>query len=79
MVSLGIGLTSDCNLDCAHCYRDQDKIVNLTLADIQQVCGSLNINSIGFGTGENGLNPEYFKILEYLQTKKIKLSHWRPG
>ena len=74
MVSLGIGLTSDCNLDCAHCYRDQDKIVNLTLADIQQVCGSLNINSIGFGTGENGLNPEYFKILEYLRTKKIKLS-----
>ena len=74
MVSLGIGLTSDCNLDCAHCYRDQDKIVNLTLADIQKVCGSININSIGFGTGENGLNPEYFEIVEYLRSRKIKLS-----
>ena len=36
MVSLGIGLTSNCNLSCAHCYRDQDRIYNLTLADIQK-------------------------------------------
>ncbi|MGD8671211.1 MAG: hypothetical protein PVF31_14045, partial [Desulfobacterales bacterium] len=59
MVSLGIGLTSDCNLNCAHCYRDQDHIENLTLNDIQTVCESIPISAIGFGTGENGLNPEY--------------------
>ena len=74
MVSLGIGLTSDCNLSCAHCYRDQNQIYNLTLKDIQTVCDSINIRSIGFGTGENGLNPEYFKIIEYLQARQIKLS-----
>jgi len=74
MVSLGIGLTSDCNLSCAHCYRDQDRVYNLTLTDIQKVCESLDISSIGFGTGENGLNPEYFDILEYLHAKKIKLT-----
>jgi radical SAM protein with 4Fe4S-binding SPASM domain len=74
MVSLGIGLTSDCDLSCAHCYRDQDRIYNLTLADIQNVCESLEIGSIGFGTGENGLNPEYFEILEYLNAKQIKLT-----
>jgi radical SAM protein with 4Fe4S-binding SPASM domain len=74
MVSLGIGLTSDCNLSCAHCYRDQNQIYNLTLNDIQNVCDSINISSIGFGTGENGLNPEYFKIIEYLQARQIKLS-----
>jgi radical SAM protein with 4Fe4S-binding SPASM domain len=74
MVSLGIGLTSDCNLSCAHCYRNQDSIFNLTLADIQKVCESINISSIGFGTGENGLNPEYFEILEYLRSRQIKLS-----
>jgi radical SAM protein with 4Fe4S-binding SPASM domain len=74
MVSLGIGLTSDCNLNCAHCYRDQDHIYNLTLKDIQQVCDSLNISSIGFGTGENGLNPQYYEIIEYLHTRQIKLT-----
>jgi radical SAM protein with 4Fe4S-binding SPASM domain len=74
MVSLGIGLTSECNLSCAHCYRDQDRIYNLTLADIQKISESLEISSIGFGTGENGLNPEYFKILEYLHAKQIKLT-----
>ena len=66
MVSLGIGLTSDCNLHCAHCYRDQDQIHNLTLVDVQKVCESLDISSIAFGTGENGLNPEYLDILGYL-------------
>ena len=74
MVSLGIGLTSNCDLACAHCYRDQDHVYNLTLSDIQKVCESLEIRSIGFGTGENGLNPEYFEILEYLHARKIKLT-----
>jgi radical SAM protein with 4Fe4S-binding SPASM domain len=74
MVSLGIGLTNNCNLNCAHCYRDQNKIYNLTLADIQSVCDNLDISSIGFGTGENGLNPEYFEILEFLHSRQIKLT-----
>jgi radical SAM protein with 4Fe4S-binding SPASM domain len=74
MVSLGIGLTSNCNLDCAHCYRDQNRVYNLTLADIQKVCNSLEIDSIGFGTGENGLNPQYFKILDYLHGRNIKMT-----
>jgi radical SAM protein with 4Fe4S-binding SPASM domain len=74
MVSLGIGLTSDCDLTCAHCYRDQNQVHHLTLVDIQKVCESLEISSIGFGTGENGLNPEYFEILEYLHARGIKLT-----
>jgi len=74
MVSLGIGLTSDCNLSCAHCYRDRERIYNLTLADVRKVCDSLEIGSIGFGTGENGLNPDYFDILEYLHGRKTKLT-----
>jgi len=74
MVSLGIGLTSNCNLSCAHCYRDQERINNLTLEDVKKVCDSIEIGSIGFGTGENGLNPEYFDILEFLHDRKIKLT-----
>ena len=74
MVSLGIGLTSNCNLACAHCYRNQNQIDNLTLNDIQNVCRSISISSIGFGTGENGLNPQYLEIIDYLHTRQVKLS-----
>jgi radical SAM protein with 4Fe4S-binding SPASM domain len=74
MISLGIGLTNNCNLNCAHCYRDQDHIYNLTLQDIEKICENLVINSVGFGTGENGLNPEYFDIIEYLHNRGIKLT-----
>ena len=74
MISLGIGLTTNCNLNCAHCYRDQKHIVDLTLADVRTVCENLEIGSIGFGTGENGLNPEYFKIINYLHSRNIKMT-----
>jgi radical SAM protein with 4Fe4S-binding SPASM domain len=74
MVSLGIGLTSNCNLHCAHCYRDQQRVYNLTLTDVQKVCNSLEIGSIGFGTGESGLNPEYFRILDYLHNHNFKMT-----
>jgi radical SAM protein with 4Fe4S-binding SPASM domain len=74
MISLGIGLTSNCNLNCAHCYRNQYRIYDLTLADIRKVCENLEISSIGFGTGENGLNPDYFQILDYLHSRNIKMT-----
>ncbi len=74
MVALGIGLTNNCNLNCAHCYRPQDRIDNLTLSDVQKVCASLRVDSIGFGTGENGLNPDYFAILEDLHRRRIRMT-----
>lgn len=74
MASVGIGLTNNCNLHCAHCYRDQDRIYNLTLEDIENICDSLEISSIGFGTGENGLNPQYNDIITYLKRRGIKLT-----
>jgi radical SAM protein with 4Fe4S-binding SPASM domain len=74
MISLGIGLTSNCNLHCAHCYRDQERIDNLTLADVQSVCNSLAIGSIGFGTGENGLNLDFFQIIDDLHHRGIKMT-----
>jgi radical SAM protein with 4Fe4S-binding SPASM domain len=74
LVSVGIGLTNNCDISCAHCYRNRDRVHNLTLEDVRKVCESLEIGSIGFGTGENGLNPEYLKILEYLKSKKIRVT-----
>lgn len=74
MISVGIGLTNDCNLSCAHCYRDRNRLHALSLADIKKLCESIEIGSVGFGTGENGLNPDYHAVIEYLAGKGIKMT-----
>lgn len=73
-ISLGIGLTSDCNLHCAHCYRPTDAVYALSLADIQAICARLPIRAAGLGTGENGLHPEFLPIVDYLYNQGIRLS-----
>jgi MoaA/NifB/PqqE/SkfB family radical SAM enzyme len=72
--SLGIGLTNDCNLSCAHCYRDIDRIDHISLAQIRQICETIDIDAVGMGTGENALNPEFSQIVTYLAERDIKLS-----
>jgi len=72
--SLGIGLTNNCNLNCAHCYRDTDRIYDITLAQIKQICQSVEIDAVGMGTGENALNPEFGDIVRYLHDEEVKLS-----
>jgi MoaA/NifB/PqqE/SkfB family radical SAM enzyme len=72
--SVGIGLTSDCNLSCPHCYRDTQRIDNISLAQVETICASLPVDAMGFGTGENTLNPEFVPIVEYLYAKGVKLS-----
>lgn len=50
------------------------KIYNLTLRDVKLICESLEVGSIGLGTGENGLNPEYFPIIDYLKERRIPVT-----
>jgi radical SAM protein with 4Fe4S-binding SPASM domain len=64
--AVGLGLTNDCNLACAHCYRDTDRIDRLSLDQVRRICGSVPIRSVNLGTGENGLHPEFHDILRYL-------------
>ncbi len=72
--SLGIGLTNDCNLTCAHCYRDTQRIDYISLAQIERICQAVQIDAVGMGTGENALNPEFNQIVEYLAGRGVKLS-----
>ncbi len=72
--SVGIGLTNNCNLNCGHCYRDKTQISNITLDQIKILCDSLPIRAMGFGTGENILNPEFYQILDFISTQDIKIS-----
>jgi MoaA/NifB/PqqE/SkfB family radical SAM enzyme len=72
--SVGIGLTNDCNLNCAHCYRDTQRIDNISLAQVKTICENLPVDAMGLGTGENALNPEFVSIVEYLHAHGVKLS-----
>jgi MoaA/NifB/PqqE/SkfB family radical SAM enzyme len=72
--SVGIGLTNDCNLQCAHCYRAVDRLDFLTLDDLKAICDHLPVAAMGFGTGESGLHPQFADMVDYLRGRGIRLS-----
>ncbi|MEX2222235.1 MAG: radical SAM protein [Candidatus Rokuibacteriota bacterium] len=72
--SVGMGLTNECNLRCAHCYRPDMVVDRLSLQDVQSVCAAIPVKSMNLGVGENGLHPEYGAILDHLRQLAIKTS-----
>src|SRR5205823_2042842 len=73
-ISLGLGLTNECNLPCAFCYRDPTRADRLSLDQVKAVMERLPVRSLNLGTGENGMHPDFKAILAYLQTKSVKLT-----
>jgi radical SAM protein with 4Fe4S-binding SPASM domain len=73
-ISLGLGLTNECNLACAFCYRDPARTDRLSLDQVKAVVERLPVRSVNLGTGENGMHPEFKAILAYLRTKPVKLT-----
>jgi radical SAM protein with 4Fe4S-binding SPASM domain len=73
-VSLGIGITNDCDLDCAHCYRPRDRVYHLSLEEIRAVCDTLEVTSFNMGTGESWLHPQFAEIVGFLAGRGIKMS-----
>jgi radical SAM protein with 4Fe4S-binding SPASM domain len=72
--ALGLGLTNECNLACAFCYRDASRLDRLTLEQVRTVMERIPVRSVNLGTGENGLHPHFLPILEYLRAQPIKLT-----
>ena len=73
-LNVGVGLTNACDLACAHCYRDTEKIDHLTLDETVGICDALPVRSINLGTGENGLHPDYEPIVAALARRGVRLS-----
>ncbi|HME31849.1 MAG TPA: radical SAM protein [Terriglobales bacterium] len=73
-IALGLGLTNECNLSCAFCYRDPARTDRLTLEQVKSVMERLPIRSVNLGTGENGMHPDFRAILAYLRTQSVKLT-----
>ena len=73
-IALGLGLTNECNLTCAFCYRDPARADRLSLDQVKSVMECLPVRSVNLGTGENGMHPDFKAILGYLRTKPVKLT-----
>ena len=73
-IALGLGLTNECNLACAFCYRDPSREDRLSLDQVMAVMERLPVTSVNLGTGENGMHPDFKAILAYLRTHPIKLT-----
>ena len=73
-IALGLGLTNECNLSCAFCYRDPTRTDHLSLDQVKSVMERLPIRSVNLGTGENGMHPEFKSILEYLRSQPVKIT-----
>ena len=73
-ISLGLGLTNECNLACAFCYRDPTRTDRLSLDQVKAVMERLPVRSVNLGTGENGMHPDFKPILAYLRTQPVQLT-----
>src|ERR1700733_3505581 len=73
-IALGLGLTNECNLACAFCYRDPTRADRLSPDQVKAVMERLPVRSVNLGTGENGMHPDFKAILAYLRTKPFKLT-----
>jgi radical SAM protein with 4Fe4S-binding SPASM domain len=72
--ALGLGLTNECNLACAFCYRDPTRLDRLSLDQVRAVMDGLPVRSVNLGTGENGMHPQFTDMLDYLGRQPVKLT-----
>src|SRR5213080_5165091 len=72
--ALGLGLTNECNLACAFCYRDPTRVDRLSLDQVRAVLERLPVRSVNLGTGENGMHPDFRRILTFLKSQPVKLT-----
>jgi radical SAM protein with 4Fe4S-binding SPASM domain len=73
-IALGLGLTNECNLACAFCYRDPTRADRLSLDQVKTLMERLPVRSVNLGTGENGMHPDFKAILAYLREQPAKLT-----
>lgn len=73
-ISVGLGSTGNCNLNCPHCYSKPLRGYTLSFDEIAPLIEKGGIDSINFGTGENILNPDFPDIAQLCRKKGIKMS-----
>src|SRR5205823_8794186 len=72
--ALGIGLTNECNLSCAFCYRDPSRTDRLEVEQVRAILDRLPVRCVNLGTGENGMRPRFREMLALLRSRNVKLT-----
>jgi radical SAM protein with 4Fe4S-binding SPASM domain len=72
-LALGVGLTNACNLSCTHCYRATGTDA-LAKRDVLRAVDAVAARAVNFGTGENGLHPEFADTVRELAARGIAVT-----
>ena len=75
ITSLGIGITSFCDLNCPHCYSRKLVQKSISLQEFKKIINNFpNLKKINFGTGESILNEDFREIIDFLEKKNIEMA-----
>lgn len=70
-------VTSDCNLNCVHCFRAYDKhqyyISHEKLIELIDFALKTSCDSVSFSGGEFFVHPSAYDVLSYCFSKKLKV------
>ena len=70
-------VTSECNLNCTHCFRSADKhkyfISNAKLIELADFAIETSCDSISFSGGEYFMHPFAYELLDYCFSKKLRV------
>jgi radical SAM protein with 4Fe4S-binding SPASM domain len=72
-LSIGIGLTGDCNYSCAHCYSSPERGQMFSFENLKRIISKGLISSLNFGTGESFLYPRFIDAIYLITEYDIKL------
>lgn len=73
--TIGIGLTSRCNLNCPHCYSRQISQKDLSKENVKEILRAFpNLKKVNFGTGESILNKDFFSIVDLFLQRNIQMA-----
>jgi mycofactocin biosynthetic radical S-adenosylmethionine protein MftC len=72
--SIGIGLTSACNLACRHCYSRSGAVTHCSTDLLMRVLDVLEPGTVNIGTGEAAMHPGFESAMDSLLSRGIPLS-----
>src|SRR5262245_52948208 len=72
-LALGVGLTNACDLRCAHCYRGTGDDA-LDVDELLDAVAAIPIRAVTFGTGENGLHPDFPRAVRELVRRGVAVT-----
>ena len=72
-MTIGIGLTGDCNYNCTHCYSSKERGRMLPFEYLEKLVSTGLISSVNFGTGESILYPRFREAVSLFASNNIKV------